>query len=57
MYKVAYLRALPAAAKDAGGFLGKLLHAKGAAKTRAVYPLYALVGFEDILLEVNYRGG
>ena len=57
MYKVTYLRALPAATKDAGGVLGKLLHTKGAAKTRTVYSLYTLVGFENILLEVNYRGG
>ena len=57
MYKATYLRALPAATKDAGGLLSRLLHTKGAAKTRTVYPLYALVGFEDILLEVNYRGG
>ena len=55
MYKAAYLRALPAATKDAGGALGKLLHTKGAAKARAVYSLYTLVGFENILLEVNTR--
>ena len=57
MYKATYLRALPAATKDTGGALGKLLHTKGAAKTRTVYSLYALVGFENIPLEVNYRGG
>ena len=57
MYKVTYLRALPTATKDTGGVLGKLLHTKGAAKTRTVYSLYTLVGFENILLEVNYRGG
>ena len=57
MYKATCLRALPAATKDAGGVLGKLLHTKGAAKTRTVYSLYTLVGFENILLEVNYRGG
>ena len=56
-YKATYLRALQAATKDAGGVLGKLLHTKGAAKTRTVYSLYTLVGFENILLEVNYRGG
>ena len=57
MYKVTYLRALSAATKDTGGFLSKLLRTKGAAKTRTVYSLYTLVGFENILLEVNYRGG
>ena len=57
MYKATYLRALSAATKDAGGFLSKLLRTKGAAKARTVYSLYALVGFENILLEVNYRGG
>ena len=35
-YKATYLRALPAATKDTGGVLGKLLHTKGAAKTRTV---------------------
>ena len=57
MYKATYLRALPAATKDTGGVLGKLLHTKGAAKTRTVYPIHALVGFKDALLEVIYRGG
>ena len=57
MYKATYLRALPTATKDAGGLLGKLLHTKGAAKTRAVYPIHTLVGFKDILLEAIYRGG
>ena len=56
-YKATYLRALPAATKDAGGVLGKLLHAKGAAKTRTVYSIHALVGFKNILLEVSDRGG
>ena len=57
MYRVTYLRALPAATKDTGGVLGKLLHTKGAAKTRTVYPIHTLVGFKDILLEVDDRGG
>ena len=56
-YKVTYLRALPAATKDTGGVLGKLLHTKGAAKTRTVYSIHALVGFKNILLEVDDRGG
>ena len=56
-YKATYLRALPAATKDAGGVLGKLLHTKGAAKTRTVYSIHALVGFKNILLEVDDRGG
>ena len=56
-YKATYLRALPAATKDAGGVLGKLLHTKGAAKTRTVYSIHTLVGFKNILLEVDDRGG
>ena len=56
-YKATYLRALPAATKDTGGILGKLLHTKGAAKTRTVYSIHALVGFKNILLEVDDRGG
>ena len=57
MYKATYLRALPAATKDTGGILSKLLHTKGAAKTRTVYSIHALVGFKNILLEVDDRGG
>ena len=57
MYKATYLRALPAATKDTGGALGKLLHTKGAAKTRTVYSIHTLVGFKNILLEVDDRGG
>ena len=57
MYKATYLRALPAATKDTGGILGKLLHTKGAAKTRTVYSIHTLVGFKNILLEVDDRGG
>ena len=57
MYKVTYLRALSAATKDTGGFLSILLRNQGAAKTRTVYSLCTLVGFENIRLEVFYRGG
>ena len=57
MYKATYLRALPAATKDARGVLGKFLHTKGAAKARTVYSIHALVGFKSILLEVDDRGG
>ena len=39
------------------GFLSILLRNQGAAKTRTVYSLCTLVGFENIRLEVFYRGG
>ena len=56
-HKATRLRALKAATKSAGGVLGKLLHTKGAAKTRTVYSIHTLVGFKNILLEVDDRGG
>ena len=56
-FLVTYLRALSAATKDTGGFLSILLRNQGAAKTRTVYSLCTLVGFENIRLEVFYRGG